>query len=539
MNPFPFDHFSSPYPVPRHSVYATKGMVATSQPLAAQAGLDILKKGGNAIDAAIATAASLTVVEPTSNGIGGDAFAIVWKEGKLYGLNGSGRSPQSLSSKKVREAGHQEMPVYGWYPVTVPGAPALWADLSERLGRLPLKETLEPAIHYATEGYPLSPILARFWKRAFHTFKKECKESLFKPWFDLFAPYGRPPKVGEIWRSLDHAKTLKEIAETKGRSFYEGALAKKIVSFSKETGGFFIEEDLQNHQTEWVEPLNINYRGYDVWELPPNTQGIVALQALNILKNDHFSSRDCSETIHKQIEAIKLAFADGLKYITEDQKMSMDVRDLISESYGEKRRQLIKPYARIPDAGKPEQGGTVYLATADEEGNMVSFIQSNYMGFGSGLVVPGTGIALQNRGNNFSLDPYHVNCLEGGKKTLHTIIPGFLTKKDQPIGPFGVMGGFMMPQGHLQILMNMIDFKMHPQAALDAPRWQWVEDMRIEVESRVPHHLAMALEEKGHEVKIALEPNRFGRGQIIYRDPETGVLCGGTESRTDGGIACY
>ncbi len=534
-----FTDQSHPYPTTRNATYANNGMVATSQPLASQAGLDILKMGGNAIDAAIATAACLTVVEPTSNGIGGDAFALVWVKGELHGLNSSGRAPENISIDAVKESGHDEIPKYGFTPVTVPGAPGAWAELSERFGKLPLREVLQPAINYATKGYPLSPTLCKFWNKAYEGFKKNLKEDVFTHWFDTFAPKGRAPRVGEVWSSLDHADTLCSIAETNAESFYRGELAEKITSFSKENGGYLTATDLAEHKAEWVKPIKVNYRGYDVWEIPPNGQGIIALQALSILKGFNFQEKDSVDTYHKQIEAIKLAFADGEKQVTQEDHMDVTSDDLLRDDYGELRRKLIGDDALLPEAGEPSLSGTVYLATADNEGNMVSFIQSNYMGFGSGLVVPGTGIALQNRGHNFSMDPSHVNALKGGKKTYHTIIPGFLTKDNKPVGPFGVMGGFMQPQGHVQVIMNTIDFGLNPQASLDAPRWQWLKGKTIEVENRLPHHIAQGLSGKGHDVQIALEPNSFGRGQIIWRDPETGVLVGGTESRTDGAVTAW
>ncbi|MEN2768594.1 gamma-glutamyltransferase [Ornithinibacillus xuwenensis] len=534
-----FDHQSYPYATTRHSTYGKNGMVATSQPLAAQAGLEILKKGGNAIDAAIATAACLTVVEPTSNGIGGDAFALVWTKGELHGLNASGKSPKNISIDAVKEAGHEEIPTHGWIPVTVPGVPGAWAELSEKFGKLPLEEVLEPAIQYASEGYPVSPTLGKFWNGAYKSFKQKLTDEVYQHWFDTFAPKGRAPQVGEVWSSAGHAETLRAIGMTNADSFYRGELAEKIAKFSKETGGYLTAEDLAEFKPEWVKPIHVNYRGYDVWEIPPNGQGIIALQALNILKGFTFSEKDSVDTYHKQIEAMKLAFADGQKYVTDENHMKVSVNELLSDAYGEKRRSLIGEEALLPEAGDPSSSGTVYLAAADGEGNMISYIQSNYMGFGSGLVVPSTGIALQNRGHNFSMDPNHVNALEGGKRTYHTIIPGFMTKGNIPIGPFGVMGGFMQPQGHLQVVMNTVDFGLNPQAALDAPRWQWMKDKIVEVENRFQHHVAQSLAQKGHHIKIALEPNSFGRGQIIWRDPETGVLVGGTESRTDGTVAAW
>lgn len=534
-----YDALSYPYSSQRMTTYAQNGMVATSQPLAAQAGLDILKKGGNAIDAAIATAACLTVVEPTSNGIGGDAFALVWTKGKLHGLNSSGPSPKSISIEKVKEKGFEEIPKFGWVPVTVPGAPAAWVELSEKFGKLPLTEVLQPAIDYAQNGFPLSPILSFYWEQAFKSYSANLQGDEFQHWFETFAPEGKAPKAGDVWKSEGHANTLRLIAETKGKAFYEGELAEQIDQFSKQYDGFIAKEDLAAFKPEWVDPIRVSYRGYDVWEIPPNGQGLIALMALNIAKGFEFTDRDNVTTYHRQIEAMKLAFSDGLKYITETEKMSVQTNDLLSEAYADARRQLITDQALTPTAGEPPKGGTVYLATADNEGNMVSFIQSNYMGFGSGLVVPGTGIALQNRGHNFTLDEAHNNRLEPGKRTFHTIIPGFLTKDDLPVGPFGVMGGFMQPQGHMQVIMNAIDFNLNPQAALDAPRWQWMKDKTVLLEHTVPNYIAQELARMGHKIEVAHNSGAFGRGQIIWRDPKTGVLAGGTEARTDGAIAAW
>ncbi len=522
----------------RNVVYARNGVVATGQPLAAQAGLDILKKGGNAIDAAIATAACLTVVEPTANGIGGDAFALVWTKGELHGLNSSGPAPQSISIEKVKELGHEEMPVYGVIPVTVPGAPGAWAALSKRFGRLPLTEVLKPAIEYAENGYPLTPTLGAAWKTGVAAFQRQEGE-VFKPWLETFAPGGKAPGIGEMWKSPGHAATLRSIAETNAESFYRGEIADKIDAFMQQHGGFLRKDDLAAFEPEWVKPVGVNYRGYDVWEIPPNGQGTVALMALNILKGFEFHEQDSVDTYHKQIEAIKLAFVDGLKQITDPKHMRVSVESLLSEEYAAQRRQLIGEHAIMPEPGDPPQGGTVYLATADGEGNMVSFIQSNYRGFGSGVLIPGTGIGLQNRGNNFSLDPNHANALAPGKRTFHTIIPGFLTKDNEPVGPFGVMGGFMQPQGHVQVIMNTIDFHMNPQAALDAPRWQWSKEKTVQVEPSFPTHLAQALARKGHAIVPMLSSGGFGRGQIIWRDPQTGVLAAGTEPRTDGHVAAW
>ena len=526
------------YPSRRNVVYANKGMVATSQPLAAQAGLEILKAGGNAIDAAIATAASLIVTEPTSNGIGGDLFALVWTKGKLHGINSSGPAPKSISAKALLEKGLTKMPDHGWIPVTVPGIPAGWAQLSEKFGRLPLIKTLLPAINQAREGHAVSLSTSQGWKATNESYSKLLKGDEFQSWFQTFAPDGRTPKPGEVWKLQDHARTLESIGESKAESFYRGELADRIDRYSRDFGGYLRKEDLYEYQPQWVDPISIDYRGYHVWEIPPNGHGIVALMALNIAKGFEYTNNEDIETYHRQIEAMKLAFADGKQYISDPLEMKVSVEELLSESYASKRRELIGDQAILPKPGKPPHGGTVYLAAADGEGNMVSLIQSNYAGFGSGLVVPGTGIALHNRGNNFVLDENHCNCVAGGKRPYHTIIPGFLTKDGTPVGPFGVMGGFMQPQGHMQVIMNTIDFHMNPQQALDAPRWQWLEGKQIRVEPGFSPSVIEQLKAKGHDVKVASSSGGFGRGQIIWRTEE-GSLCGGTEPRTDGMIAAW
>ncbi|MEG6586536.1 gamma-glutamyltransferase family protein [Dendrosporobacter sp. 1207_IL3150] len=533
-----YDSLKYPYPSQRNVIYAENGMVATSQPLAAQAGLDILKSGGNAIDAAVAMAACLTVVEPTSNGIGGDAFALVWTNGKLHGLNASGYAPKNLLVEAITAKGFLEIPQFGWFPVTVPGGPAAWAELASRFGKLPLKDSMRPAIEYAFNGYPVSPTTAKCWKDAVINYKCSLTDPIFEPWFNTFCIAGEAPKPGQIWRSVDMAKSLQIIAETNAEGLYIGELAERIDQFSRQTGGYLRGDDLAAYKPEWVEPISVNYRGYDIWEIPPNGHGLVALLALNILEGFKFENRDCPETYHKQIEAMKLAFADGQKYITDSSKMTIKLEDILSKAYAYERSALIGKEANIPQPGKPESGGTVYLAAADNYGNMVSYIQSNYMGFGSGIVVPGTGISLHNRGKNFSLDMQHVNCLESGKKPYHTIIPGFITKNNKAIGPFGVMGAFMQPQGHVQMVMNSIDFHLNPQAALDAPRWQWISGKTIEIEKGTSEKIIDGLRKAGHHVRIVSEPSGFGRGQIIWRD-NYGIFSGGTEPRTDGTIACW
>ncbi|MBW7460290.1 gamma-glutamyltransferase, partial [Paenibacillus sepulcri] len=333
-----------------------------------------------------------------------------------------------------------------------------------------------------------------------------------------FAPDGRAPDAGEIWRSPDHARTLRSIAETRAESFYRGELAEQIDAFFRKHGGFLSKEDLAQYRPEWVDPISVNYRGYDIWEIPPNGQGLVALIALNILKGMDFDAKDTVATYHKQIEAVKLAYVDGLKYITDPRSMKVTVQELLSGAYAEQRRALIGMEAFLPLAGEPPKGGTVYLAAADGEGNMVSFIQSHSGDFGSGIVIPGTGICMQNRGAGFSMDPDHANVLAPRKKTYHTIIPGFITKDGMPVGPFGVMCGSIQPQAHVQVVMNAIDFHLNPQATLDAPRWRWIKEKIIEVEPQFPDHIAQALARRGHVVQRALDSGMFGRGQIIWRD---------------------
>lgn len=534
-----FNSTNYPYHSKRSCVYAKNGMVATSQPLAAQAGLEILKKGGNAIDAAIATAACLTVVEPTSNGIGSDSFALVWTKGKLHGLNASGFAPKALSIEKLKRLGYTKIPMFGMVPITVPGTPKGWASLSKKFGKLPLIDVLKPAIKYAREGFPVSPTTAYYWERAYARYQEVLKGEQFSSWFETFAKDGKTPKVGEMWRSEGHARTLELIGLTEADAFYSGELADKIDAYMKQYNGFLDKTDLKEYDVEYVKPISINYKGYDVWEIPPNGQGITALMALNILKNDQFEIKEDAHTYHYQIEAMKLAFSDSLHYVTDSKDMRYTSNELLTDAYGKKRRSLITEEAGLPKPGTPPKGGTVYLATADGEGNMVSYIQSNYMGFGSGVVIPNTGIAMQNRGHNFSFDETHDNHLAPRKRPYHTIIPGFLTKDHNPIGPFGVMGGFMQPQGHLQVIMNTIEFKLNPQAALDAPRWQWMKDKVIEVEPNINPSIIEDLRKRGHTIVIQPKLGGFGRGQIIWRNPETKVLIGGTEFRTDGEVASW
>ena len=538
-----FDPLAQRYASQRYPIYARGGMVNCSSPQAAAAGEEILRKGGNAMDAAVAAAAALTVVEPTANGIGADAFALVWsaKEQRLFGLNSSGPAPMLASVERLLADGNHKdgkMPVYGWTPVTVPGAPKAWAEMTRRFGRLSLKDNVAPAVRYAREGYPAAPNLALMWQSAFRRYSQVLEGPAFVAWFRTFAPEGRAPEAGDMVRLPDHADTLQAIGETDAAAFYTGELARRIDADSRKYGGYLRYEDLAAYEARWVEPIRVNYRGYEVCEIPPNGQGIVALMALNILKEFDFPERDCGRTCHLQIEAIKLAFADAFHYVTDPARMDVDPRSLINPAYGAMRAGEIGERAQIFTHAIPPKSGTVYLCCADGEGNMVSWIQSNYMGFGSGIVVDGTGIALQNRGADFSLDPTAANCLAPGKRTYHTIIPGFLMKDGGPVGPFGVMGGYMQPQGHVQVVMNYVDFHMDPQQALDAPRWQWLRDGSVTVESRFDPELARALQRRGHSVRMDLSTPSFGRGQMIVR-LDNGVLVGGTESRTDSSIACF
>ncbi len=519
--------------------YARRGMVATSQPLAAEAGLAVLRQGGNAVDAAVATAAALTVLEPTSNGIGGDAFALILHQGRLYGLNASGPAPAALSASALRARGHTSMPRFGWPPVTVPGAPRAWADLCRRFGRLSLVRCLQPAIDYAEWGYPLSPVVARGWQGAFIRYQHTLTGQEFAPWFDTFAPQGRAPTEGEVWRSPDHARTLRHIADSMADDFYAGDLADRIDAFARNHGGFLRKSDLMAFQSQWVDPIQTTYRGYHVWELPPNGQGVIALLGLNILSHYELERREAVDTYHYQIEALKLAMADCQAEITDPLWMPPDlIATWLTSAYAATKFAAIGKSARDPGPQRLPGGGTVYLATADGEGNMVSYIQSNYMGFGSGLVVPGTGIALQNRGHLFSLNPQAANFLEPGKRSYHTIIPAFLGQGAHYLGPFGVMGGLMQPQAHLQVVSNVIDFHLNPQAALDAPRWQWLEGQLVAVEPEVAPWIVDGLRARGHRVEVRPDRESFGRGQMILRNP-AGVLTGGTEGRADGGLACW
>lgn len=534
-----FDPLRYKYPSRRTLVYASRGMVATTQPLAAQAGVEAMRRGGNAVDAAVATAAALSVTEPVSNGIGGDAFAIVWSSGRLHGLNSSGWAPALTDAEKIRARYGGSMPLYGWETVTVPGAPAAWAALSAKFGRLPLTETIGPAIECAENGFPVSPTAALLWKRRIALMKKELRGEEFSHLFESFTNDGEAPKAGEIWRCRDQARTLEKIAATDAEAFYRGELAERIDKFSRESGGALRADDLAAYAPEWIEPISVNYNGCDVWEMPPNGQGITALMALNVLKRLRLGERDCTRSYHLQIEALKLAFAESLAEVADCRFMRKKLSEMLSEEFAARQAARIdEKSAGLFTSEGGASGGTVYLATADGEGNMVSMIQSNYIGFGSGLCVPGTGIALHGRGNNFSLDADHPNCIAPHKKPYHTIIPGFITKGGRAVGPFGVMGAFMQPQGHVQLIANMTDFALNPQEALDAPRFQWLSGKKVALEQGVPNHILNELADMGHEVRVDADGTSYGRGQAIIRS-ESGALAGATEPRADGYVAVF
>jgi len=515
-----------PYPSRRMPVLA-RNVVATSQPLAAQAGLRMLLRGGNAADAAIATAAALTVVEPVMNGIGSDAFALIWDGKSLQGLNASGRAPRAW--KPERFVGHDHMPAEGWDSVTVPGVVSAWAALSAKFGKLAFESLFEPAIDYARNGFPVSPVVAMQWESQIPRLKDQ-------PGFaQAFLRNGRAPRAGELFRFPEQADTLTEIARTRGESFYRGSLAKRIAEFSTASGGALDIHDLAAHQPDWVEPIGQGYRGYRAHEIPPNGQGIAALIALGILEHFDLGSipADSVESLHLQIEAMKLAFADVYRHVADVNAMKIRGASLLDPGYLKSRAHTIRrDRAGQPVAGVPPSG-TIYLATADANGMMVSYIQSNYMGFGSGVVVPGTGISMQNRGFGFSLQPGHPNLVGGGKRPFHTIIPAFLTRDDQPVMSFGVMGADMQPQGHLQMLVRLIDYRQNPQTAADAPRWKITLDGGLLLEQAIPEDVARGLAQLGHRVvRASAGSTEFGAAQLVHRID--GAYLAASEPRRDG-----
>ncbi|AXF03467.1 gamma-glutamyltransferase family protein [Paraburkholderia hospita] len=536
-------NWQNPYPTLRMPVFA-RNIVSTSQPLAAQAGLRMLWKGGNAVDAAIAAAAAITVVEPVSNGLGSDAFALVWDGKKLHGLNASGVAPAAwnvdyFKRKYGENNGIATQPVRGWDTVTVPGAIAGWEALHKKFGSLPFADLMEPAIEIAERGHAVASVVARKWAAAVPELKNQ-------PGFaDAFMPHGRAPEVSELIRMPGHAKTLRLLAEKGPRAYYEGEIAERIAAFAREYGGAMTFDDLRNYQPEWVEPIGKDYRGYTVHEIPPNGQGIAALIALGILEQFDVASLklDGIESQHLQIEAMKLAFADVYRYVADPRSMDVRPEQMLDDAYLKSRAKLIDPKRATQfDFGMPKTGGTIYMSAADERGMMVSFIQSNYMGFGSGCVVPGMGISLQNRGCGFSMDPKSPNVVEGGKRPFHTIIPAFLTQQvdgqQEAVMSFGVMGGDMQPQGHLQTVVRMLDYGQQPQAACDAPRWKVNRDFSIDIEHTLDPSTARELEGLGHTIKSIDDPYMdFGSGQFIWKldrnEPDRGYVAA-SDSRRDG-----
>lgn len=524
MKPF---EWQFPYASQRMPVLA-RNIVSTSQPLAAQAGLRMLLKGGNAVDAILATAISLTVLEPTSNGIGADAFCILWDGKKLHGLNASGRSSAGWTPDRFK--GRQTMPQRGWESVTVPGAVRAWVDMSEKFGKLPFGDLFEPAIKYASEGYMVSPTISRLWSN-------QAPELASQPGFaDAFMPHGRAPGPGELFSFPAQAKTLARIAETRGAAFYEGEIAEKIAAFAKQHSAALTMEDLAAHRNDWVEPIGMDYRGYTLHEIPPNGQGIGALISLGILENFDMAALpvDSVASVHLQIEAMKLAFADMYEYVSDPATMRVKPAEMLDKAYLKERAKLIDPRkALTPAFGQPTRGGTVYLSAADESGMMVSFIQSNFSGFGSGVVVPETGVSLQNRGSGFTVQSGHANEVGPRKRPFHTIIPGFVTRNGQPLMSFGVMGGSMQAQGHAQVMVRMVDHKQNPQAASDAPRWRIDNARRVGIEYGVDPAVIEGLRAHGHDMSEADRwSTDFGRAQLIYRMDDG--YCGASERRTDG-----
>ncbi|MFK7971543.1 MAG: gamma-glutamyltransferase [Bacteroidia bacterium] len=535
----------------RSAVIAQHGMAATSQPLATQVALDILKQGGSAVDAAIAANATLGLMEPTGNGIGGDIFAIVWsaKEQKLYGLNGSGRSPESLSLDTLRAVltreGRTKIPALGPLPVSVPGAVDGWFTLHEKFGKIPMVDILRPAINYAEKGFPMSELIAYYLERSGSYLQK------YPGFRSTWMPSGKTPREGEMYMNRNLGRTLRMIAKGGRDEFYEGEIASGIVGAVRNAGGYLTLEDLAKHRSEWVEPVSVNYRGYDVWELPPNGQGIAALQMLNILEDYDLKSMGfgSAEYLHVLTEAKKLAFEDRARFYADPAFSPAPVDKLLSKNYAAERRKLIgERAARSYSPGKLEDGDTIYLTVADKDGNMVSLIQSNYRGMGSGIIPSDMGFMLQDRGELFSLKDGHPNVYAPGKRPFHTIIPAFVTKEGKPFMSFGVMGGAMQPQGHVQIIVNMIDFGMNVQEAGDAPRMrhegssqptdeQMTDGGILNLESGFSPAVLRALRRRGH--RLGTSVGGYGGYQAIMYDAIQGVYHGASESRKDGQAAGY
>ena len=546
MNSHGFDRITGEDFTSRSEVIAAHGMVASSHPLATQIGLEILKQGGSAVDAAIAVNAALGLMEPTGNGIGGDLFAIVWdaKSKKLYGLNASGPAPKKLSLEYFQENNLSEYPEFGPLPVTVPGAVAGWSELHKKFGKLPIDHLFKPTIAYAREGFPVTETIAYYFalnKQRFQDYPN------FK---EVWMANGDVPKTGEIFKNPALGNTLETLADKGLSEFYTGDIARITADFIQAQGGFLSYDDLAGYRPEWVQPISTDYRGYEVWELPPNTQGLATLQILNILEGFNLAELGLysTEYIHLFIEAKKLAFADRAKFYADPRFAKLPIETLLSKDYATKRRQEINPKkaALVDASGLPQHGDTVYLTTADQDGNMVSLIQSNYSGMGSGMTPPDLGFMLQNRGTLFSLDPKHLNVVSGGKRSFHTIIPAFVTKDGNPYISFGVMGGATQPQAQAQVLINIIDFGMNLQEAGDAPRIvhsgssqpsgsQMKNGGTVSLESTFDEKIRKELVEMGHTLKY--EKGSFGGYQAIMK--KNGVYYGASESRKDGQAAGY
>ena len=519
-----------------------RNVVSTSHPLAAQAGLRMLLKGGNAVDGAIAAAAALTITEPVSNGLGSDAFCILWDGQALHGLNASGRAPRAWTPeyfKRKYGADAIAPPVRGWDSATVPGAVAGWVAMSQRFGKLPFADLMEPAIELAERGYAVPPVVQQKWHNAVPLLEHQ-------PGFAAaFMPRGRAPKIGELFTFADAARTLRLIAQSQGEAFYRGEIAAAAARHAREHGAAMTAEDFSAYRPEWVTPLGQDYGGHTLHEIPPNGQGIAALIALGILKNFDLASHavDGVDSQHLQIEAMKLAFADVYRHVAEPASMECTPRQMLDPAYLATRAKLID-MKRAQDfgAGNPARGGTVYLSTADESGMMVSFIQSNYLGFGSGVVVPGYGLSMQNRGHGFNLDARSANVVAPGKRPFHTIIPAFLTRDGQALMSFGVMGANMQPQGHLQTLVRMLDYAQHPQAACDAPRWRYNNGLELNVEASMNRATVQGLADRGHHMAVINDSYQdFGAGQFIWRlgDPASDGYVAASDPRRDGQAVGY
>ena len=536
-------NFSNPYASTRLPVFA-RNVVSTSHPLAAQAGLRILQSGGNAVDAAVAAAAAMTICEPVSNGLGSDAFAILWDGKALHGLNASGRAPQGWTPQyfESKYGAQAHPPKRGMDAVTVPGAVASWVAMSERFGKLPFADLMAPAIEIAERGYLMPVVVQQKWEAA-------TAELQSMPGFaQAFLPWGRAPRVGELFKFAAAAKGLRAIAASKGQAFYGGEIAQALERFSNEHGGCLKASDLAAYKPEWVEPIGKNYRGYTLHEIPPNGQGIAALIALGILNQLDVAGFpvDGVDSQHLQIEAMKLAFADVYRYVAEPGSMQVNAEQMLDDAYLASRAKLIQMNkAQDFGAGNPVKGGTIYLTTADENGMMVSFIQSNYMGFGSGCVEPEFGVSLQNRGHAFNLQANAhnpANLVAPGKRPFHTIIPAFLTQNGQPVMSFGVMGANMQPQGHMQTLVRMLDYKQDPQTACDAPRWRYNAGLEINVEAGMSTATVQGLAERGHKMEVINDSYQdFGAGQFIWRagDPKVEGYVAASDARRDGLAAGY